>query len=212
MKKFMVMLGSLIMLFSLAACSGSTASNSEGDSEKDNSADKDENVTLRIAWWVSQPRHDYTLKIIELYEKENPNVKIEPEYANWDDYWTKLAPQAASNEMPDIIQMNLSYITQYGKNNQLLDLKSFLGKEIDTSDLSQDFLDGGKIGDKYFGLDGGVNALAFQYVTALLKKIGVDKISDDWTWDDYKEMADKAVDTGLYFENGPGTAPDVSFN
>jgi multiple sugar transport system substrate-binding protein len=212
MKKLMVMLVSLLMVFSLAACSGSTTSNSEGNSDKDNSGKKDENVTLRIAWWGSQPRHDYTLKIIELYEKENPNVKIEPEYASWDDYWTKLAPQAASNEMPDIIQMDLSYITQYGKNNQLADLKPFLGKEIDTSDLSQDFLDGGKIGDKYYGLNGGVNALAFQYDTALLKKIGVDKIPADWKWDDYNEMAKKAVAAGLYFENGPGTAPDVSFN
>nr|WP_042462427.1 ABC transporter substrate-binding protein [Neobacillus dielmonensis] len=213
LKKFMVSSLSLLMVFSLAACSGSsTTSKSEDKPEKEKTSSKEENVTLRMAWWGSQPRHDYTLKIIEMYEKEHPNVKIEPEYASWDDYWKKLAPQAAANELPDIIQMDLSYITQYSTNKQLTDLKPYFGKEIDTKDLSDNFLEGGKIGDKYFGLSTGVNAIGYQYDPALLKKIGVDKVSEDWTWDDYQEMAQKASKAGLYIDNGPGTAPDVFFN
>ncbi|PMC40746.1 sugar ABC transporter substrate-binding protein [Bacillus sp. UMB0899] len=209
MKKWLMVVLSVLMVFTMAACSGSSTT---GESSSDSKDSKDDKVTLRIAWWGSEPRHDYTLKMIELYEEQNPNVKIQPEYASWDDYWKKLAPQASANQLPDIIQMDLSYITQYSNNNQLADLKPFFGKEIDTTDLSQDFLDGGKIGENYYGLNGGVNALAFQYDPEQLKKIGVDKISEDWTWDDYQDMAKKAADAGLFFENGPGTAPDVSFN
>ena len=213
MKKFIVSLLSLLLVFSLAACSGSNSTSSTAsDSGKSKSASKNDPVTLRFAWWGNQPRHDYTLKIIDLYEKEHPNVKIEPEYASWDDYWKKLAPEAAANQLPDIVQMDLSYITQYSNNNQLADLKPFLGKEINTSDLSQDFIDGGKLGDKYYGLTGGVNALSYQYDPALLKKIGMDKVPDTWTLDDYKDMAKKASAAGLYLEDGPGTAPDVFFN
>lgn len=209
MKKWLLLVLSAIIVFSLAACNSNSTSS---ESNSDSGASKDEKITLRMAWWGSDPRHDYTLKIIEMYEKQHPNVKIQPEYASWDDYWKKMAPQATANKLPDIIQMDLSYITQYANNNQLADLKPFLGKEINTEDLSQDFLDGGKIGDKYYGLNGGVNALSYQYDPALLKKIGEDKIPDNWTWDDYIDMAKKAAKEGLYFENGPGTAPDVSFN
>ncbi|TCN26616.1 ABC transporter substrate-binding protein [Mesobacillus foraminis] len=209
MRKMKYMLASMMLVSSLAACSGNSETSSEPSEGK---ASKDEKVTLRMAWWGSQPRHDYTLEIIEMYEEKNPNVKIEPEYASWDDYWTKLAPQAASNELPDIIQMDLSYITQYGNNNTLADLEPFLGKEIDTKDLSQDILDGGKVGDKYYGLNAGVNALAYQYDPELLKKIGMDKVPETWTWEDYEEMGNKAAKAGLFIENGPGTAPDVSFN
>ncbi|MBD8068193.1 ABC transporter substrate-binding protein [Bacillus sp. PS06] len=213
MKKWMMLFISVVMVFTLAACSGNTTTNepSSNDGEgKGEEANKE--VTLRIAWWGAEPRHDYTLKMIELYEELNPHVKIQPEYASWDDYWKKLAPQASAGQLPDIIQMDLSYIIQYGNNNQLADLAPYLGNEIDTSDLSQNFIDGGKIGDKYYGMNGGVNALSFQYDPEALQKIGVDKIDENWTWDDYKVMADKAVENGIYFENGPGTAPDVTFN
>ena len=213
MKKFIVSLLSLFLLFSLAACnSSSTTNKNQSDSGTKRDAGKDEKVTLRMAWWGNQPRHDYTLKMIELYEKENPNVKIEPEYASWDDYWKKLAPQAAANRLPDIIQMDLSYITEYSTNNQLADLSSFYSKEIDTSDLSQNFLDGGKIDDKYYGLTASMVALSYQYDPELLKKIGIEKVPADWTWDDYIEMGEKASAAGLYIDNGPGTAPDVLFN
>ena len=211
MKKFLVLLFSFVLVFSLAACSGSSSSSGDESKTKDEKSG-DEQVTLRMAWWGSQPRHDYTLKIIEMYEKEHPNVKIEPEYASWDDYWKKLAPQAAANELPDIIQMDLSYVSQYSNNNQLADLKPFFGKEINTSDLSENFLDGGKLDDKYYGLSTGVNAIGYQYDPALLKKIGMDKVPENWTWDDYQEMGKKASEAGLYIDNGPGTAPDVFFN
>ncbi|MFL6561096.1 MAG: ABC transporter substrate-binding protein, partial [Bacillus sp. (in: firmicutes)] len=117
MKKFLVLLFTFVMVFSLAACNSSSTSSGEESKPKEDK--KDEPVTLRIAWWGSQPRHDYTLEIIKMYEEKNPNVKIEAEYAAWDDYWKKLAPQAAANELPDIIQMDLSYFSQYAQNNQI---------------------------------------------------------------------------------------------
>jgi multiple sugar transport system substrate-binding protein len=212
-KKYAAALSSLLLVASLAACSGSnSASTSKSDSGTSKSASKNEPVTLRISWWGNQPRTDYTLKIIDLYEKQHPNVKVEPEYASWDDYWKKLSPEAAANNLPDIIQMDTSYVTQYANNNQLADLKPFFGKEINTKDLGQDYLDLGKFGNKYFGLATGVNAVGFQYDPALLKKADIDSIPQNWTWDDYQNMAKKAIAAGMYFDNGPKPGTDVFFN
>lgn len=208
MKKFLVLIFTVVLVFSLAACNSSSPSSNESEEPKEDN--KDEKVTLRIAWWGSQPRHDYTLKIIEMYEEKNPNVKIEAEYAAWDDYWKKLAPQAAANELPDIIQMDLSYFSQYAQNNQIADLTSYVGNEINTADISENVIDGGKIGDKLYGINAGVNVVGFHYDPAGLQKAGVDSIPDNWTWDDYLDIAAKAKDAGLFVDTS--MKADVFFN
>lgn len=177
------------------------AANSKGTSEP---------VTLRIAWWGSDARHSYTQQVIDMYEKNNPNVTIEPEYASFDDYWKKLAPQAAANRLPDIVQMDISYINQYGTNGQLEDLTSYLGKSIQVGDVNENVLNTGKIGDKQFGIPLGVNVLGFHYDPELLKKAGVDAIPENWNWDQYKEIAMKAKGAGLYIDSS--MAADVFFN
>ena len=193
MRKTLFMTLVLLLALGLAACasggrssdsgpSPSPSSSSPGASQAPSSSGP-EPVTLRIAWWGSQPRHDYTLQVIEMYQQANPHVKIEPEYASWDDYWKRLAPQAAAGNLPDILQMDLSYITQYAGNGQLEDLTPYLNKEIDVSDVSESALSGGRLGDKLYGFNLGVNALQVHYDPALLQKIGLDKLPDDWTWD-----------------------------
>jgi multiple sugar transport system substrate-binding protein len=211
MKKFLVLLFSFVLVFTLAACnSSSNTSSGEESKPKDKEEKKDEPVTLRIAWWGSQPRHDYTLKIIEMYQEKNPNVKIEAEYAAWDDYWKKLAPMAAANELPDIIQMDLSYFSQYAQNSQIADLSPYVDKQINTKDINKNIIDGGKLGDKLYGINAGVNVVGFHYDPALLKKAGVDSIPENWTWDDYTEIAGKAKDAGLFIDTG--FKADVFFN
>ncbi|UOQ48201.1 extracellular solute-binding protein [Gracilibacillus caseinilyticus] len=221
MKKSLLVLLGMMMILWLAACSGDggneetsgddnaseeTADN--GDSEGAESGD--EEVTLRIAWWGSQPRHDYTLEVIKLYEEQHPNVTIEPEYASWDDYWQKLAPQAAANELPDIVQMDLSYLSQYAENNQLADLSPFIGSNIDDTNISQNAIDGGKVGDGVYGFNLGVNALSFHYNPEIMSELGYDEFPEEWTWEEYQEISQKAVDAGYYFDNG--LKADVFFN
>lgn len=217
MKKGILLLLACIMVFTLAACGGgnnnggnnASGNTSNGANAGTNSEKEPEAVTLRMAWWGGEPRHEYTLKVIEMYQEAYPHVKIEPEYANWDDYWKKLAPQAAANELPDIIQMDLSYLTQYGEKGQLEDLTPYLNKQIDISDISDSAVSGGKLGDALYGFNLGVNALQVHYDPELLKKAGVDGLPDNWTWDDYEEIAMKVKDAGLYFDTG--LRPEVFF-
>jgi multiple sugar transport system substrate-binding protein len=103
MRKWLTAVLACTVAFSLAACAGGNGNSADPTSTSTSNGgaatDKPKNVTLRMAWWGGQPRHDYTLEVIKMYEAQNPHVKIEPEYANFDDYWKKLAPQAAANEI-----------------------------------------------------------------------------------------------------------------
>lgn len=161
-----------------------------------------ENVTLRIAWWGGEPRYNYTLDVIDLYTRANPNVTVEVEYASYDDYWKRLAPQAAASELPDIIQIDTQNYAQYAGRHLLAELTPFFGEEIDISDISENALKGGAYAEGIYGMNLGTNALGFNYDPALLNKAGVSSIFNDWTWDDYEDLAVKAKQAGLYVDTG----------
>ncbi|KAB8131749.1 extracellular solute-binding protein [Gracilibacillus oryzae] len=216
MKKSLYLLLGFMTVLILAACGGENGTeetNTDGGTEETGNESGEasgEDVTLRIAWWGEQTRHDSTLEVIKMYEEQNPHVTIEPEYASWEDYWRKLAPQAAANELPDIIAMDLSYLSQYAQNGQLADLTPFLENEIDVSNISEDNVNAGRIDDNLFGFNLGVNAVGFQYNPQKLSEIGYDEIPEGWTWDDFQEMSQAAADAGMYFDNG--FQADVFFN
>jgi len=214
-KKWTVFLAVAALAIGAAGCGGggkSDSSSSSGNASPSPSAQPSQppqNITLRVAWWGGQPRHDYTLKVIEMYQQQNPHVKIEPEYASFDDYWKRLAPQAAANELPDVLQMDLMYIVQYGEKGQLEDLTPYLGSIIKTDDISENVINGGKVGDKLYGFNLGVNTLQVHYDPELLKQAGV-TLDQNWTWDDYERIAlEVKQKTGLYFDTS--LRPEVFF-
>ncbi|MGO4734606.1 ABC transporter substrate-binding protein [Paenibacillus sp. 2KB_22] len=199
-KKAIFLMMAALLVFTAACSSG-------GGSEQGSS---DGSVTLRIAWWGSDARHEYTQKVIDLYKSKNPNVKIDVEYASFDDYWKKLAPQAAANQLPDIVQMDISYISQYAQNGQLEDLAPYLGNQIKVDNVSENVISTGVINGKQYGVPAGVNVLGFQYDPALLKKAGVDAIPDNMTWESYEALGKQAAEKGLYLDGG--VAPDIFFH
>lgn len=181
---------------SSAPAASSPAATTEASPSPSEEVKKDP-VTLRIAWWGGQARHDYTLKVIEMYQALNPHVTIEPEYASFDDHWKKLAPQAAANNLPDVIQMDLSYLSQYGDRGQLEDLTPFTQNgAIDVSTISESNLSGGKIGDALYALNLGSNAISSTVDFQLLKDNGIELPTKDWTWEEYTAIAAKLKEKG----------------
>jgi multiple sugar transport system substrate-binding protein len=204
-KKTLTALVSTAMLLTAAGCGGSSDNSASSSAAPAASTAavtkapdaKKEPVKLRIAWWGGQSRHDYTLKVIEMYKQQNPHVTIEAEYAAFDDYWKKLAPQAAANQLPDILQMDVSYLTQYGGRDQLEDLTPYTKSgALNVKDVSENALSGGKLGDKLVAMNLGVNALTTMMDTTMLKKIGVDAPKEGWTWDDLDKIAEKTKAAG----------------
>jgi multiple sugar transport system substrate-binding protein len=192
MKRALTMLVSASLLLTATACGGNTAAPTGGDAaKKTDTAAGSSNapVTLRVAWWGGQARHDYTFKVIELYQKQHPNVKIEAEYAAFDDYWKKLAPQAAANDLPDVIQMDVSYLSQFGGRGQLEDLQPYTKNNmIDTSAVAPNTLSSGEYNGKLYQITLGVNALGGTVDPEMLKKVGATMPAKDWTWDDMETL------------------------
>jgi multiple sugar transport system substrate-binding protein len=165
---------------------------------------QDEKIELRIAWWGSQNRHDRTIAVIELYEQQNPNVDIVYEPSGWDDHWTKLATQAAGGDLPDIIQQDYARINEWVTNGQLLPLDDYIASGIiDTSNIADASLAGGRVDGKLYGFNLGNNSETFIIDVDALEKAGLTLPEVDWTWADFEEMALKLHDElGVYAIGG----------
>ncbi|TDG00466.1 ABC transporter substrate-binding protein [Paenibacillus piri] len=177
---------SAVVLTSLAGCGGSTATKADGqkNSEGANGSAAAKPVKLRINWWGAQERHDATLKILELYTKNHPNVTFEPEYSGFDGYIDKLNTQAAAKNAPDIIQMDSSWLADWNARGQLADLGSVNVKDMDAS-----LVESGKYKGKQTAIPLGKNAWGLIYDKGALEKLGFKLPGDGITWDAYYKLA-----------------------
>lgn len=144
------------------------------------------NPTIQFAWWGNPVRNEMTTKAIDTYTKANANVTVKPQPGEWASYWDKLATQVAGNSAPDIIQMDMAYISEYGARGALLDL----GQYVDTTKFAEGTADAGKVGDKLAGINAGINTLVFMTNPKVFKAAGVELPDDKtWTWTDYQNIS-----------------------
>ena len=149
----------------------------------------DEPITLRMAWWGSQDRHDKTIAAIELYESLNPNVNIEYEYYSFDDYFTKLKTLVASDEVWDVFQLGGNFPMYLDK---IYPLDEFISSGVvDVSKISEANLKTTRETDgTQLGLTNGINTYGIAYDPAMFEEAGAALPTDDWTWEDYQKAAD----------------------
>ncbi len=177
----------------LTACSGGGGGNNSGEAA---TLDPDEQITLRLDWWGNDDRAERYNQAIALFEDEYPNIDVQANFSSWDDYWTARNTEAAGSSLPDVFQMDLAYLTQYGNRNQLLDLTPYVGGELDMSGMPEQLLDSGRVGEGLYGIPQSTNTLALFYNPAIVEAIGVESPTDEMSWTDYVTWLEEAADAG----------------
>src|SRR5215218_9027563 len=142
-------------------------------------------TTLALAWWGNPTRNKNTEAEIAAFQKANPNVTLKGQPGDFASYWDKLATQTAGGTAPDIIQMDMAYISEYGTRGALLDLK-----DVDVSKFAEGTVDSGKINDKLVGVNAGINSAVIMGNPKIFEKAKMDLPDDKtWTWDQLSEVA-----------------------
>ncbi len=174
----------------LAACSGNNQGGAPANSATGGQGGNQEGkTTLRIAWWGSQYLHDTTQQAVKLYEEQNPGVKIEMEFADFNAYVDRLSTQAAGNNLPDVVNMG-SFLSEYAERGLLHDLTEFVDNGlIDMSNADPVVIANGTFFDQLAGISIGQNALSVFYDKELFEKANLGEPELGWTWDDYIEAA-----------------------
>lgn len=192
-KRLSVLLAASMMLGILAGCGNSdqNAANSSGGGSS----------TLTFTWWGNQTRNERTQAVLEMYSEENPDVTFDPQFAEYNDYWNKLATAAAGNSLPDILQMDYAYIEQYVSNDLLVDLTPYIEDgTIDVSNVDEGILNSAKMGDGIYALCNGVNVPALLYNKTLLDEAGI-TVKDNMTMDEFIAVSKEVYEKTGYKTN-----------
>lgn len=194
LKKGLIVTALIMLVAVTAACGGNGNKTDSATKNGSNEANKPANnggtekeITLTIAWWGSQARHDATLQAIEQYKKLNPHVNFQTQFSGWDGYFDKLAVQYSAKNAPDIIQMDAAYLNDYASRGLLGDLK-----DVKVDNIEQTVLDGGKVQSVQYAMPLGVAALGMVYDKTVVEKLGLQAPEFDWTWDDYFAFGEAA--------------------
>ncbi|WP_052015775.1 ABC transporter substrate-binding protein [Alkalihalobacillus hemicellulosilyticus] len=207
MKKFLYGFSICLFIVMVAACNSqseeadapSTGGDEEPLNEEAQTNGGEEEIELRMTWWGGQERHDRTLKVIELYEEQNPHVTIVPEYSGFDGYFDKLSTQLAAGNAPDIVQYG-GNLNDFVARGTVLPLDDYVGNELDLSQHDQSMIDAATFDGQFYGVTLGTNARGVLLNKTLFDEAGVVLPSEDWTWDDFYEIANELSATldGIY--------------
>ena len=147
-----------------------------------------EEVTLRIGWWGGDNRHGRTIEVIDMFMEEFPHITIEYDFASWDDYWAALNVQAAGGNLPDIIQMDGTRITEFADNNLIISLNDLIASgAIDLSDVDPAFQEAVQIDGQNMAISLGANGFAMVYNRELAAELGFE-FTPELTWDQWEEF------------------------
>jgi len=174
----------------LGACApGSSGGGSQGGGQGSSN-------DLALAFWGNPTRNKNTQAEIDAFMKAHPDIKITGQPGEFNSYWDKLATQTAGGNAPDIIQMDMLYIAEYGTRGALLDL----GK-VDTSKFVEGTVDSGKINGKLVGVNAGINSALIFGNPKVFEKAKMELPNDkSWTWDQLIEVgAEVASKAGVPF-------------
>ncbi|GAA3870325.1 ABC transporter substrate-binding protein [Streptomyces sedi] len=150
----------------------------------------DGDVTISFNWWGADARTQMTMEAIELFEEEYPNINVEPQFADWNGYWDRLATTTAAGEMPDVTQFDQLYLAAYADRGALVDLER-VDEFLDTSQIPPEVLESGEVNDGLYAVPTGGTANGILVNTSLFEEYGVPLPDfDTWDWD---EMIDTAA-------------------
>lgn len=146
-----------------------------------------ETITIRYG------RHDAIdgdIQNVKDFMDAHPNIKVEQELIG--DFLTKITALAAAGTLPDVVRSWESMDLEMGRNNQFIDLQSYVDTQADfnAADFYENWWNYPVVGGKRFGIpDVAAPHMTF-YNVDLFEKNGVELPDPaNFTWDQFAQMA-----------------------
>jgi len=183
-KIFAVLLILTLLLTGFTACSTDSKGTASGQDSKSSS----DTYELSVAWWGGEARHKKTLEMIDAYMKKYPQAKIVSQYAAYTDYWTKIATQAASGNMPDVYLVQLTYLGEYASKGLMRPLQDLVDAgKIDVSKFTPGALSSSSFNGQLVGITFGDTACCIAINKSLIERVGYPLPKDQMTYSETAE-------------------------
>lgn len=163
-------------------------------------------ITLRYFMWDPM-FEDMERALIDEFERQNPNIKVEMTAMDPSNYWPRISAMAAAGELPDVFSMSTGYFEQWAQDGLLLNIQEFVDRDLSTDEFFTEVFSENRYPDKQTG---DLYAIPYAWVTPVLfynmdmfDAAGLEYPDETWTWDDFLEAAKK-----LTIQTDPRRAPE----
>ncbi|WP_417564061.1 extracellular solute-binding protein [Microbacterium sp.] len=197
MKKTLVATTSVALL----AAAGLTGCSSSGGNAGDTGTSGP--VTITYSNFISNGGNEQNLtKIVDAFEKANPNITVKVTTSAYADYFTKLQTDLAAGTQSDVFDVDAGSFANIQANGVLAPLKG-----VDDAAYRQSVLDSYKVEGTQYGLPTSFSNVVLFYNKDLFDKAGVAYPTADWTWSDEMAAAKKLTDkkAGVWGDYQPVT-------
>ena len=186
MKKLFVLLTAFLLSVPLSACA-----EKKEFTEPDGKLDP---CSIRFSWWGGDDRHEATLKAIELWNQNHPDITIIPEYGGWDGWTEKISSQINGGTAPDVMQINYDWLVSFSAGDKFYDLGK-LRNFIDLSGYDDEVLSFGKTNGLLNAVTVSVSGRGLFYNSDVYKSFNAEY---PHTWNELLALGDKFDDKGVY--------------
>ena len=158
-----------------------------------------EPTTIRYFTFSAAPDYlDELDQMIDVFEAQNPDVKIEVESAPFSDYFTLLQTQIAGGDAPDAFELNFENFVAFASKGVLADLGPMMEADegLDTEAYYQKAFDAFSVDGTQYGLPESYSTVLLFYNKGLFDELGLEYPTDDWTWADERAAAEAIAATG----------------
>ena len=168
----------------LAACSGSSTPPGAG-APSSGAFGEGETYTgpkVALAFWNGFTGGDgpYMKKMVEDFNKANPNVTVSMNTLQWGDYYSKVPNAVSSGAGPDVGVMHIDQLATNAARRVIIPVDEIAqGLQLSEDDFAPVVWKAGVYKDNRYGIPLDVHPLGFYANTAQLKKAGIDGLPTD---------------------------------
>jgi multiple sugar transport system substrate-binding protein len=154
-------------------------------------------VTLKFMQYTASGSQEQTLAdMVKAFENAHPDIKVQVDVVDFNNYYTKLNTQIASGDAPDVFEVGYENFVTYAAKNTVKDLTPIIAK--DTAFKPDIFkglaYDAFKYQGKQYGLVEDFSDVVLFYNKDLFDKKQVKYPDASWTWKDELDAAQKLTD------------------
>ncbi|MGC5288095.1 ABC transporter substrate-binding protein [Micromonospora sp. DT231] len=168
----------------LAGCSDGAATSSQ-----------DGPVELSVFWWGGTKRAELTEKVLRLYSDRNPRVTFRVTWQGADGYYERLATQAAGGNVPDLIQIDDTMLTEYAQRQIILDLTNQVrDHHLDLRGLPEGLIRYGTVEGRTMAVAAGQTHVGVVFNRDLLRELRVPEPRAGMSWAEYIFWAEQVTE------------------
>lgn len=190
---------------------GGSTNGESGSSPSPEPGGNTEQVTVRFAnFSAAGDNEQYLNQMKQEFERQNPDIKVEIETIGYNDYFTQMQTRVASGAAPDAYELNYENFVSYAKKGVLKPLDElFASSGFDESLLNPMALNAFNTDGSQYGLPASFSNVIMFYNKELFDQAEVDYPTNDWTWTELNDAAQKIrdLDSNIF-----GIYQPVTFN